>query len=54
MATIPVRGTSTTVTAVYSALDLAIGDHQITAAFRGTNAFLGSRSDPLTQTVTRR
>jgi len=54
MVSLAVHGTSGTVSVSYSSLDLAIGDHQITAVFHGTHAFLGSRSDPLTHSVTRR
>jgi hypothetical protein len=42
------------VTAVYSTLDLAIGDHQISAEFHGTSGFQNSRSAPISQTITRR
>jgi hypothetical protein len=49
-----VHGADASATAVLSTLNLAIGDHQITAEFQGTHGFLGSRSQPISQTITRR
>jgi hypothetical protein len=50
----PVHGPGPSVTAVFATLDLGIGDHQITAQFQGTQGFEGSRSLPVSQTITRR
>jgi hypothetical protein len=49
-----VHGPGPSVTAVLSTLDLAIGDHQIAAEFQGSRGFLGSRSQSISQTITRR
>jgi hypothetical protein len=49
-----VHGAGPGVTAVLSTLDLGIGDHQITAEFHGVRGFLVSRSQPISQTITRR
>jgi hypothetical protein len=51
---VPVRGGVTSATAVLSTLDLALGDHLISAEFHGSDGFLGSRSDPISQSITRR
>ena len=48
-----VHGADVSATAVLSTLNLAIGDHEITAEFHGTHGFLGSRSQPVSQTITR-
>ena len=42
--TAAVHGPGPSVTAVFATLDLAIGDHQITAEFHGSHGLLGSRS----------
>jgi hypothetical protein len=52
--TAAVHGAGPSVTAVFSTLDLAIGDHEIAAEFQGTHGFLGSRSQTVSQTITRR
>jgi hypothetical protein len=52
--TAAVHGPGPSVTAVLATLDLAIGDHQITAEFHGSHGFLGSRSQAISQTITRR
>jgi hypothetical protein len=52
--TASVHGPGPSVTAVLSTLDLAIGDHQIAAEFQGSHGFLGSRSQTISQTITRR
>ena len=49
-----VHGAGPSVTAVFATLDLAIGDHQIAAEFQGSRGFLGSRSQSISQTITRR
>ena len=49
-----VHGPGPSVTAVLATLDLAIGDHQIAAEFHGSQGFLGSRSQAISQTITRR
>jgi hypothetical protein len=49
-----VRGPGPSVTAVLATLDLAIGDHEIAAEFHGSHGFLGSRSQAISQTITRR
>jgi hypothetical protein len=52
--TAAVHGPGPSVAAVLATLDLAIGDHQITAEFHGSRGFVGSRSQAITQTITRR
>jgi hypothetical protein len=49
-----VHGAGPSVMAVFSTLDLAIGDHQVAAEFRGSHGFQGSRSQPISQTIARR
>src|SRR6478735_3249342 len=49
-----VHGPGPSVTAVFLTLDLAIGDHQIAAEFHGSHGFLASRSEAISQTITRR
>ena len=52
--TAAVHGPGPSVTAVFATLDLAIGDHEIAAEFHGSHGFLGSRSQAISQTITRR
>jgi hypothetical protein len=52
--TAAVHGPGPSVTAVLATLDLAIGDHEIAAEFHGSHGFLGSRSQAISQTITRR
>ena len=52
--TAAVHGPGPSVTAVLATLDLAIGDHEIAAEFHGSHGFLGSRSQTISQTITRR
>jgi hypothetical protein len=52
--TAAVHGPGPSVTAVLATLDLAIGDHEIAAEFHGSRGFLGSRSQAISQTITRR
>ena len=54
LGSVPVHGTGASVTAVLTTLGLGIGDHEITAEFRGSHGFLGSRSQSISQTITRR
>ena len=51
--TAAVHGPGPSVTAVLATLDLAIGDHEIAAEFHGSHGFLGSRSQAISQTITR-